>query len=352
MSRGLAQFEKIPSKVFPLKSYGKQQIPNLNAHTVRKIIVKEKFLMNANNYPATDINGMPIVVDAKGKIPTDVLDTSRLIFIDGEVSFSHITSKYEGESLVRENARRAQNNMRAIDKPFTALSLINCSVQVQNQQALSVNEYYARDVLLYKSAKHPEQNFCVNATSKSQSLPKVYQRDAADPNSVKEVFPDGELASGLKVTAVFRVFQPKQPGLHKGLSLDYVIVNEPLRTANFGDGSSALRSAGLNVVSASQEERAAYEARMAERTVAAQAPAQQPLNTAPNNYGQAYPQAQAGYAPAGAPAVSAYPGTAPAAPVAPVAPVAAAPVAPVAPGTVPAPNGGIPTNGYGGITLE
>ena len=321
--------------------------------------------VNDKQYPAQDRNGHGIVVNANGFITTDSLDVSKPILINGKIDFSHITSKYEGQALVRENARRTQNGMRAVDKPFTNLSLKNAQVQAEDPNNLTVNEYYGRDSLLYTSKKNPEKGLCLNAISKSRDLPRVYQRDPQNPNQVTEIFPEGELATDLNVTAVFRVFKPKEVGKHAGLSLDAVICNEPCRTATFGGNAATLQGCGFNVVSASDADRTAYQQRMAAQAAQAQQAAAQaaaqPMNTAPNTYGQAPAQtgyaqpgyAQPTYAPAGAPAPAPVAGYAPAgAPApAPVAAPVAAPTAPAptVPGQVTDPN--IPQNGYGGISL-
>lgn len=235
------------------------------------------------NFPQKDCNGRTIALDAKGNVSIDCI-TEDPIVVKGIVDFSHITRMYVGQELAAENARRTQRGLTSIDRPFTQITIKNAQVVMNNPNAKTVNDYYAESKMLFASKKYPEKQFCCTGTNKGNQLPTVFQRDASDPNSVTQIIPDGEPASGLAVTLVFRPFKPKKVGMHTGLSLDSVICDEPFRAAVFG-GAASLASLGLNVTAADS---AAVEAYNAAGNAATQQPAQhqQPIQTNAATYGQ------------------------------------------------------------------
>lgn len=239
-----------------------------------------------NTYPSADVKGNPIMLDQKGRISIDCLSDKEFIRIRGKVDYSRITRKIEGEALAAENARRAQLGLTAVDKAFTTMTLSGAAVEFDDPNNLTVNDLYARDRMLYTSNKHPEKGYCVTGMNKGNSLPAVYQRDAANPNSVKPIFPAEELAQGLDVTIIFRVFKPKRAGMHTGMTLETVICNEPVRTSNGSGSEATMRALGFNIEAADPNELAEYQARQAQTAQPAAVPVgQQPINTAPNNYG-------------------------------------------------------------------
>jgi len=208
------------------------------------------------NFPQTDVNGRIIALDAKGNVSIDCI-TEDPILVQGVVDFSHITRMYVGQELAAENARRTQRGLTPINRPFTQITIKNAQVIVNNPQQKTVNDYYAENKLLFASKKHPEKGFCCTGTNKGNTLPAVFQRDSADTNKVMQITPDGEPAQELKVTLVLRPFKPKKVGMHTGITLDTVIIDEPFRKATFG-GAASLEGLGLSVTPATAEAVQAY----------------------------------------------------------------------------------------------
>ena len=231
------------------------------------------------------------------KISIDSLTPNSHIAVKGVVRFSRITKHLEGEALAADNARKVARGMRPIDKPYTTITIEQANVISANPNAPTLEEQYVMQNILFMSQQHPERNYQATVNNKSQNLPEVYQRDQQDVNTVTRIYPDGELANGMNVTIVLRVFKPRTPGMHNGISLDSIICDEPIRTAAFGGSAAGLTGLGLNVRPASPEDEAAYKARMDAQAAAEQAEKtptnQPPINTSPNGYGAMPQQAYA-----------------------------------------------------------
>jgi hypothetical protein len=106
-----------------------------------------------------------------------------------------------------------------------------------------------------------------NGVNKSYSLPDVYTRDGADPTKLIPICLEGELAPSMKVTLLMRVFPTK---MNKGISLDAVICDEPIRyVGGAGATSGALSAAGFTVAAASPETIAAFQERFRENNAPA-----------------------------------------------------------------------------------
>ena len=285
------------------------------------------------------------------KLTTDDIPDNEVILVTGIVEFSRIRSRLEGKELEEDNKRKIQHGMIADDKPHTSLSISGAAVVPQNPGALTVGEQYIQQKF-YASPKNPQKGLNFTGKNRGNSLPAVYARDAAKPDAITEIIPEGELASGQRVTLTLRCFGSKKPGVHKGMSLDGVICEETPKYFVPGLNAaviSGLQSRGLTVTPASPEVIAAHKANIA-ATAAAPAPEVQTSAVAPPVYGTPAPAAPPVY---GTPAPVAPP-------VAP--PVYGAPVAPPVYGTpTPAPDYGVPaypppavnadTNAGAGITI-
>ena len=142
--------------------------------------------------------------------------------VRGKVGFSRITRPTTDDEREALNKRRTH----PIDKNYTHISLYEATVMARDPANPTIEERYAAECL-YKSSStnYPGNNF--SAMNKSRNLPRVGVIDpTAGPNNYKEIALEHELASGLDVTLVMRVF--KGSG-NNGVSLDRVLVNEPIR---------------------------------------------------------------------------------------------------------------------------
>lgn len=160
-------------------------------------------------------------------ISTNDLTPNTQFLIRGRVSFSRISHRVEGEELQRDIQRQRQQGRRVIhDKPYTSLSIDEAVVIMKNPQAPTREETFAQE-RLYKSTAKNAKGMSFTGRNKSNSLPSVLisndgGRTAAPMNEPLA----GELAPGLDVTLVMRVFNSPQ---NNGVTLDAVIINEPIR---------------------------------------------------------------------------------------------------------------------------
>lgn len=248
------------------------------------------------------------------------------VYVQGVVDYSHITSIIDGAELQQDNERKLKNGMRPVDKPHTRMTISKAAVVPRDFNNPTLAEQYISEKL-YRSKAHPEKDFCYTCYNKSKTLPEVYCRDNAASTDLEQVLPEGEIAPGVKVTLLLRIFPTKQ---NKGVSLDAVIVDEkPVRYNDRSNGlamAGALQERGFTVKPASAEQIAKYQEQLAAKT---DAPA---AESAPVYAQPAAPaQPVATYAQPAAPVQPAYAQPAPAAPVyAQPAPVATEP-APAAP---------------------
>lgn len=168
-----------------------------------------------------------------------------IIQVRGKVAFSRIRSQIKDEELKRTNERNQQQGRLAIDKPHTKLSLKQCTLIVKDPNNLTVGEQYVQE-RMFLSQKHPENGYCYEGLNKGKFLPVVARRVPEDPNTIQQYEPSellGELANDLDVTILMRVFESKP---NNGITLDTVIVNEPIRFYQ-GGAQTSLAAAGLTL---------------------------------------------------------------------------------------------------------
>jgi hypothetical protein len=156
------------------------------------------------------------------------------MLVKGLVDFSQVKSRLDGEKLDTDNSRRIKHGLPTESKPHTRISVSQASVVYTDAANPTIAEEFIKE-RLYLSHKHPHKNYMCTAMNKSQNLPLIYQRDETDPTAITPIFPEGELALGLEVTLLLRVYST---ALNKGLSLDAVICDEPARYQTGAEASS------------------------------------------------------------------------------------------------------------------
>lgn len=214
-------------------------------------------------------------------INNNQLEVGKTYLVRGKIGFSHVSKPTTDEERMAANKRR----MHPIDKNYTSISIYDAQVICRDPQNPSIEERYASECF-YKSSSpaYPGNNF--TAMNKSRNLPKVGV--ASGTNQYDEITLDGkELATGLDVILVMRVFKGQG---NNGVSLDTVLVNEPVR---FFQGSNAISEqlsdygitfsakAPASAPAAAPAAQAAPVAQPAAQPAFAAAPAAQPMNAAP-----------------------------------------------------------------------
>lgn len=253
-------------------------------------------------------------------VSANQLADNTTFLIRGRVLYSRIRSQVAGEELARKNQRAMQQGRQPRNRPYTTLSICQAEVVRANPNAPMMNpeEIFATESL-YTSTTQPNNGLCYSADNTGNYLPRLCVQEG---NMVTELSADeihGELDNGLLVTMVMRIYNSGKP--NKGITLDTIIVNEPIRFYQ-GGAAANLEKYGLTVNLQPNRQQAAAPAQTApamggpQPAYPAQAPMQQPMQApqapapgvVPNNVGYGYtpgmdtmPFGQ-GQAPAAAPA--------------------------------------------------
>ena len=253
-------------------------------------------------------------------VSANQLADNTTFLIRGRVLYSRIRSQVAGEELARQNQRAMQQGRQPRNRPYTTLSICQAEVVRANPNAPMMNpeEIFATESL-YTSTTQPNNGLCYSADNTGNYLPRLCVQEG---NMVTELSADeihGELDNGLLVTMVMRVYNSGKP--NKGITLDTIIVNEPIRFYQ-GGAAANLEKYGLTVNLQPNRQQAAAPAQTApamggpQPAYPAQAPMQQPMQApqapapgvVPNNVGYGYtpgmdtmPFGQGQAAPAAAP---------------------------------------------------
>lgn len=184
------------------------------------------------------------------KISNSQLIPNKSVMVTGEITFSRVTKKIDGEELKKRDANARFPHTR----PYTTMTLGNVQVVPEVPGEISVNEQYVIDKM-FTSKTHPERNWCLTLENKGNSLPTICQGEKNPDGTMtaKQVKPTAELANGLKVTVIIRVFKGNP---NCGISLDTIIVNEPIKYYD-GANAAALESRGITFVADEEAKQAA-----------------------------------------------------------------------------------------------
>lgn len=192
------------------------------------------------------------------KISPTQLKPGTYINLYGTIEFSHVTRLFEGQELAREQQRRQMNGMLIPDKPFTSITISNPKVLASNPNGTKTLEEQYIEESFYNSKSNPGA-MMYNLDNKSTNFPRFYQVKVNDDGTidnkhVDEVPARAELAKGLKVILILRVFKPKNyPNC--GISLDAIIAQEPIRYYQAGGAVSHLAQMGITVSELSEDAR-------------------------------------------------------------------------------------------------
>lgn len=203
-------------------------------------------------------------------VSTNQLTNGAYFAVRGNVSFSRIATRIEGDELEQDKQRRRARGWIPVERPYTTMTINNARVIYYHGPQNKRNEEIYAEESLYTSQRNAGAGFFFSAQNRGRKLPWVGVLDA-DGKTVNQVPNlEGELANGLDVTLIMRVFQGKP---NKGVSLDGVIVHEPIRYFNFEQPGNGLSELGLKF-----------------NPAPVQTPAQYPATTAP-----AQPESAANY---------------------------------------------------------
>lgn len=170
------------------------------------------------------------------------------ILVRGKLAYSRLARQIDGEELQKDMSRRQQKGWIPIEKPYTTATINNAAVIPSANGQKGPADIYVEEHF-YQSRSNQATGWSFTANNKGKNLPWVAEMQGTQ---AIQVIPEGELANGLDVTLVLRVFKGKP---NNGLSLDGVIVNEPIRYFN-GTAGAGLADMGITFVPAANAPKA------------------------------------------------------------------------------------------------
>jgi len=183
---------------------------------------------------------------ANRTISTQSLTPGEIFCVRGKLTYGRLAKQIDGEELERDKQRRATRGMRPIERPYTSATITDAYVPLKDKNNPTLEERYAQESL-YTSHANGSHGFNFSAVNRGNRLPWIGVRDPQDPMKIEQLMLPNELASGLDVTLVMRVFQGKP---NKGVTLDGVIINEPPRYFASADPTASLSALGITFIPA------------------------------------------------------------------------------------------------------
>ena len=196
---------------------------------------------------------------ANRTISTQSLTPGELFCVRGKLTYGRLAKQVDGEELEKDKQRRAARGMRPIERPYTSATITDAYVPLKDKNNPTLEERYAQESL-YTSHANGSHGFNFSAVNRGNRLPWIGVRDPQDPFKVEQIVLPNELASGLDVTLVMRVFQGKP---NKGVTLDGVVLNEPPRYFASADPTASLSALGITFIPAETTAQAPESAPMA-----------------------------------------------------------------------------------------
>mgnify|MGYP004577865017 CR=1 FL=1 len=179
-------------------------------------------------------------------VTTNMLEPGTTFMVRGKLTFSRLTRFLEGQALLEDINRRTARGWQPVSNtPYLTATVCEAQVLYDNPNAATdanvkqLAEKYAEEGM-YLSKTGAGYSFTTKRTaptvpgdpthvdySRNIRMPWLGQRNP--DNSVSQIKQEGELDNGLLVTLVMRVFKSKGAGRNNGVSLDGIILEEPVR---------------------------------------------------------------------------------------------------------------------------
>lgn len=184
------------------------------------------------------------------KINIQELTPGKTIFVSGKVKYSHITKHVAGKELQKANERRIASNGRPVEKAYTTITITEAQILPEQQGTLTKEEEFIQQKLYIskENAAAGKQIYDYAPISKSPFLPRVTQCDANNPNVCTEIKPEGELANGLQVIVVMRIYSTDSRGYNtNGVAMDGILLQEPVKYYSQDNFAQALANRGITM---------------------------------------------------------------------------------------------------------
>lgn len=168
------------------------------------------------------------------EVPQSALRGGQYVTVEGDVNWSRIASRLEGEELQQSIEDAQRHGRYPQTSPHTYLTLKHATIVLNDPKQPTNEELYVYQHF-YVSKAHPELNLGdqYTAYNKSRYLPKLARlgdpEKGQNPADYYQVKPKYELARDTHVLMVLRSFQTSGQGSNQnrgfvGFSLDTVIV--------------------------------------------------------------------------------------------------------------------------------
>lgn len=173
-------------------------------------------------------------------MPLDNIPVGSVLYVNGTLGYSRLANQIDGVELKRDIERKNANHISPVERPYTTATVRNPTiVRTDPNSPETPVEIYGREHIYSTKADPTAFNF--SAYNKGKYLPWIAQLNP-QTKEAEQIKPAGELANGLNVTLVIRVFKGSRGN---GASLDGVIVNEPVRYYSSSRAESAIDALGL-----------------------------------------------------------------------------------------------------------
>ncbi|MEV7870178.1 hypothetical protein AB0P17_29725 [Streptomyces sp. NPDC088124] len=176
-------------------------------------------------------------------ISASQLVEGKSVLIRGKLAFAVLTRLIQGAELVASDERKSKNGMNPVGRPHVTATIVNAEVQLADPSNPTLEEQFVSE-RRYPSRKNPNSGPNYAIDSKGSNLPVIAIPSAAGDGTYDQDESGQELAHGLDVTLVLRVYKPKNFN-NRGLALDQVIVHEKPRYYTGGIGQADLAARGI-----------------------------------------------------------------------------------------------------------
>ncbi|MDX3020088.1 hypothetical protein [Streptomyces acidiscabies] len=154
----------------------------------------------------------------------------RNVFIRGKLGFAVLARLIDGAELVASDQRRTNNGMTPVGKPHTTATIIHAEVQFTDPDNPTLEEQFVSE-RRFASPKRPETGLNYSIDSKGSTLPVIAIPSSKGDNTYDQDTSGQELAQGLDVTLVLRIYKSKN-FTNRGVALEQVIVHDAPRYYN------------------------------------------------------------------------------------------------------------------------
>lgn len=173
------------------------------------------------------------------------LTPGTFVVVRGRTEYSRLLTPIDGDELEKDKIRKSQAGIQPITKPYTTVQITDARVLPRDPSGIMNKEEQFVDQRLYRrNAEGPNAPWHFTCTNKNTSQPnQFYQARPNSPTEADRIIPERELANGLDVVLVLRIFE-SQTFQRKGIALYSIILQEPIRYYA-GNNDKALAAAGI-----------------------------------------------------------------------------------------------------------